>query len=101
MLKIVYPICCGMDVHKSFLVACIASTNECGVTTYKRRRFSTFTKDLRLCADWLSANNCKDVCMESTGKYWIPIYNILEASCKIVLAHPKYVKAIRGKKTDK
>ena len=83
------------------LVACIASTNECGVTTYKRRRFSTFTKDLRLCADWLSANNCKDVCMESTGKYWIPIYNILEASCKIVLAHPKYVKAIRGKKTDK
>lgn len=101
MLKIVYPICCGMDVHKSFLVACIASTNECGVTTYKSRRFSTFTKDLRLCADWLSANNCKDVCMESTGKYWIPIYNILEASCKIVLAHPKYVKAIRGKKTDK
>ena len=54
-----------------------------------------------MCADWLSANNCKDVCMESTGKYWIPIYNILEASCKIVLAHPKYVKAIRGKKTDK
>ena len=101
MLKIVYPICCGMDVHKSFLVACIASTNECGVTTYKSRRFSTFTKDLRLCADWLSANNCKDVCMESTGIYWIPIYNILEASCKIVLAHPKYVKAIRGKKTDK
>ena len=101
MLKIVYPICCGMDVHKSFLVACIASTNECGVTTYKSRRFSTFTKDLRLCADWLSANNCKDVCMESTGKYWIPIYNILEASCKIVLAHPKYVKAIRGKKTTR
>jgi transposase len=101
MLKIVYPICCGMDVHKSFLVACIASTNECGVTTYKSRRFSTFTKDLRLCADWLSANNYKDVCMESTGKYWVPIYNILEASCKIVLAHPKYVKAIRGKKTDK
>ena len=54
-----------------------------------------------MCADWLSANNCKDVCMESTGIYWIPIYNILEASCKIVLAHPKYVKAIRGKKTDK
>ena len=54
-----------------------------------------------MCADWLSANNYKDVCMESTGKYWVPIYNILEASCKIVLAHPKYVKAIRGKKTDK
>ena len=101
MLKIVYPICCGMDVHKDFLVACIASTNQQGVTSYKSRRFSTFTGDLRLCARWLAENDCKDVCMESTGKYWIPIYNILEPTCKIVLAHPKYVKAIRGKKTDK
>ena len=101
MLKIVYPICCGMDVHKSFVVACIATTNDHGVTTYKSKRFSTFTGDLRRCAAWLSENNCKDVCMESTGKYWIPIYNILEATCNIVLAHPKYVKAIRGKKTDK
>ena len=101
MLKIVYRVCCGMDVHKSFVVACIASTNEYGVTTYKSKRFSTFTGDLRRCADWLSENNCKDVCMESTGKYWIPIYNILEHTCNIVLAHPKYVKAIRGKKTDK
>lgn len=101
MLKIVYPICCGMDVHKSFVVACIATTNDHGVTNYKSKRFSTFTGDLRRCADWLSANNCKDVCMESTGKYWIPIYNILEHTCNIVLAHPKYVKAIRGKKTDK
>ena len=101
MLKIVYPICCGMDVHKSFIVACIASTNAQGVTTYKSKRFSTFTSDLRRCAAWLTEHNCKDVCMESTGKYWIPIYNILESTCKIVLAHPKYVKAIRGKKTDK
>ena len=101
MLKIVYPICCGMDVHKSFVVACIATTNDHGVTNYKSKRFSTFTGDLRRCADWLSENNCKDVCMESTGKYWIPIYNILEHTCNIVLAQPKYVKAIRGKKTDK
>ena len=101
MLKIVFPICCGMDVHKSFVVACIATTNDHGVTNYKSKRFSTFTGDLRRCADWLSENNCKDVCMESTGKYWIPIYNILEHTCNIVLAHPKYVKAIRGKKTDK
>lgn len=101
MLKIVYPICCGMDVHKSFIVACIASTNDKGVTTYKSKRFSTFTNELRHCALWLAENNCKDVCMESTGKYWIPVYNVLEVSCNIVLAHPKYVKAIRGKKTDK
>ncbi|MGN0526988.1 MAG: IS110 family transposase [Acutalibacteraceae bacterium] len=101
MLKIVYPICCGMDVHKNFLVACIATTDDRGITTYKSKRFSTYSCSLRECRDWLLKYNCKDVCMESTGKYWIPIYNILESDCNIVLAHPKYVKAIRGKKTDK
>lgn len=100
MLKIVYPIRCGLDVHRDFVYACIATT-ENGVTTYKSHRFSTFTKGLRELLSWLLSNNCKDICMESTGKYWIPVYNILETDCKIVLAHPKYVKAIRGKKTDK
>ena len=98
MLKIVYPICCGMDVHKNFLVACIAITDDKGITTYKSKRFSTYSCSLRECRDWLLKYNCKDVCMESTGKYWIPIYNILESDCNIVLAHPKYVKAICGKK---
>ena len=74
MLKIVYPICCGMDVHKSFVVASIASTNEQGVTTYKIKRFSTFTGDLRRCATWLAKNNCKDVCMKSTGKYLCTLF---------------------------
>jgi transposase len=99
-LRIVYPVCCGIDVHKSFVVACIAATDDKGVTVYKQRRFSTFTGDLRLLAGWLANNGCKDVCMESTGKYWIPVYNLLEPTCNVVLAHPKYVKAIRGKKTD-
>ena len=100
-LKIVHPICCGIDVHKTFVVACIASTNSKGVTTYKRHRFSTFTKGLKELSQWLCEHDCTDVCMESTGKYWIPVFNVLEASCNITLAHPKYVKAIRGKKTDK
>lgn len=100
-LKIVYQICCGIDVHKTFVVACIASTNSIGVTVYKSHRFSTYTKGLKELSQWLIDNNCKDVCMESTGKYWIPVFNVLENSCNIVLAHPKYVKAIRGKKTDK
>jgi hypothetical protein len=101
MPKIVYPVCCGIDVHKSFVVACIASTDPALVTTYKSKRFSTFTGDLRKLGDWLSRNNCREVCMESTGKYWIPVWNILEPTCHLVLAHPKYVKAIKGKKTDK
>jgi len=99
-LKIVFPICCGMDVHKNFVVACIAATNGKGITSYMRKRFSTYTNDLRRLSEWLSDNNCRDVCMESTGKYWIPVFNILEKTCNVVLAHPKYVKAIRGKKTD-
>lgn len=100
-LKIVYKVCCGIDVHNTFVVACIASTNKQGVTTYKSHRFSTYTKGLKELLQWLLESDCKDVCMESTGKYWIPVYNVLEKDCSIVLAHPKYVKAIRGKKTDK
>jgi transposase len=102
MPKIVHPICCGIDIHKSFVVACIATTDQTLVTTYsKPKRFSTFTNDLRRLAEWLSDNNCRDVCMESTGKYWIPVWNVLEPTCNVVLSHPKYLKAIKGKKTDK
>ena len=99
-LKIVYPVCCGIDVHKSSVVACIAATDDKGVTRYKNRTYRTFTKDLRELAAWLRENNCRDVCMESTGKYWIPVFNVLEVSCNVILSHPKYVKSIYGKKTD-
>ena len=100
-LKIVFPICCGIDVHRDFVVACIATTNAQGVTDYKSKRFSTFSGGLRDLRDWLASHNCRDVCMESTGKYWFPIHNILEPTCHVVVTHPKFVKAIKGKKTDK
>ena len=101
MLKIVYPNCCGIDVHKTFIVAVIAITDNRGITSYHRKRFSTFTNGLLQLRDWLEYYSCFDVCMESTGKYWIPVFNILEEHTNICLAHPKYVKAIKGKKTDK
>lgn len=101
MLKIVHPICCGIDVHKKFVVATIAATDNNNVTTYETKQFGTFTKNLLKLKEWLSLKNCKEVCMESTGKYWIPIFNILEDHCKITLANPKYIKGIPGKKTDK
>ncbi|QDR72773.1 IS110 family transposase [Limosilactobacillus reuteri] len=101
MLKIVYPNCCGIDVHKTFVVAVVAITDDHNITQYHRRRFSTFTKGLRSLQKWLELYSCFDVCMESTGKYWIPVFNVLEESCNVCLAHPKYVKAIKGKKTDK
>ena len=82
-----------MDVHKSFVITCVAAINELSVTTY-----NTFIGDLHRLAAWLAENDCRDVCMESTGMYWISIYNILEPTCNIILAHPKYVKAIQGRK---
>lgn len=100
-LKIVYPVCCGMDVHRDFVIACIASTNNQGITEYQSKRFSTFSKELRRLASWLKENNCMDICMESTGKYWFPVHNILEKEFNVVVTHPKFVKAIKGKKTDK
>ncbi len=101
MLKIVYPICGGIDVHKKFVVVTVGSTNKSGVTTYRTKRFSTFTEDLLQLLEWLKSQSCINVCMESTGKYWIPVFNILENYCDIIVANPKYIKGIRGKKTDK
>ncbi|MGL5717519.1 MAG: IS110 family transposase [Paraclostridium sp.] len=101
MLKILHPVCCGIDVHKKFIVATIASTDSKNITTYKTKTFKTFTHNLIEFKNWLSNNNCNELCMESTGKYWIPIFNILEDSCNITLANPKFIKNIPGKKTDK
>lgn len=101
MLKIVRPICCGVDVHKSFIVATIGITNENGVTNYKTHNFYTHNKDINNFKSFLVENNCYDVCMESTGKYWIPIFNYLEDDFNITIANPKYIKAVKGKKTDK
>ena len=100
-MKVTYQTCCGVDVHKSFLVATIITTTGGIEPSYQKKRYSTFNNSILEFKQWLLDNDCHDLCMESTGKYWIPIYNVLEKDCNIVLAHPKYVKAIRGKKTDK
>lgn len=101
MLKTIYNNCAGIDVHKKIIVVTIAKTDSNNITTYQTKSFPTFTEDLENCRDWLIDNNTFDVCMESTGKYWIPVFNILETKCNCVIAHPKYVRSIPGKKTDK
>ena len=101
MMKLKYPICCGLDVHKNVIVATIVITNKDGVSEYKQKSFSTISPDIQKFHNWLIENNCYHVCMESTGKYWIPIFNYLENDIDVCLTHPKYVKAIKGKKTDK
>lgn len=101
MMKLVYPICCGVDVHKNVIVATIVSTDNVGISTYQQKSFSTINCDIEKFHDWLIEYSCYHVCMESTGKYWIPIFNYLENDIDVCLTHPKYVKAIKGKKTDK
>ena len=101
MMKLKYSICCGLDVHKNVIVATIVNTDSSGISEYVQKSFSTINSDIQKFHDWLIENNCYYVCMESTGKYWIPIFNYLEKDINVCLTHPKYVKAIKGKKTDK
>lgn len=101
-MKIIRFNCCGMDVHKNSVVATIGITDkDTQITQYIQETFSTLNTDLLRLKQWLIDHDCFDVCMESTGKYWIPVFNILEDTVKVHLTHPKYVKAIKGKKTDK
>lgn len=101
-LKVVFPTCCGVDVHKSFLVATIIATPKDSLQpSYQKKRFTTFNSSLNRFADWLHENNCLDVCMESTGKYWVPVFNVLERrGIRTVIANPKWVKAVKGNKDD-
>jgi transposase len=101
MFKIFRKNCCGLDVHKTWIYACIGITDTNERTEYKQSRFSSFSKGLRELADWLAKYSCTEVCMESSGKYWIPVFNILEKSCFVTLAHPKYTKPQKGNKTDR
>jgi transposase len=95
--KILRKNCCGLDIHKTWIFACIGITDSNGRTEYKQARFSSFSNGLRDLADWLAKYSCSDVCMESTGKYWIPVFNILEKTCWVTLAHPKYTKPQKEK----
>ena len=101
MFKIFRKNCCGLDVHKTWIYACIGITDPNGRTEYKQARFSSFSKGLRELDEWLTLYSCDEVCMESAGKYWIPVFNVLEKSHKVTLAHPKYTKPQKGNKTDR
>lgn len=101
MFKIFRKYCCGLDVHKTWIYACIGITDSNGLTEYRQARFSSFSKGLNELAAWLAKYSCNEICMESTGKYWIPVFNILEKNCFVTLAHPKYTKPQKGNKTDR
>ena len=99
-MEVIYSKACGVDVHKSFIVAVICdSTNQ--TPKYLKKRFSTFNNSLIEFRNWLLENDCHNVCMESTGKYYIPVYNALEGYISnVVVANPKWVAVIKGEKDD-
>jgi len=95
----VYERCCGIDVHKKMVVACLILVVN-GQRCKDARTFRTTTQDLLLLLDWLSSAGCTHVAMESTATYWKPIYNLLEGHFELLVVNAQHIKAVPGRKTD-
>jgi transposase len=93
--------CCGLDVHKLTIAACLISENGDGTSSQQKRIFGTMTQQLRELAQWLAEAKVTAVAMEATGIYWVPVWNVLEPyGFELLLINPEHYKAGRGKKTD-
>jgi transposase len=99
-MELIYKRCCGLDVHKRVITACVRLLLENGSVQQETRTFGTMTRDLLELADWLAAADVTHVAMESTGSYWKPVYNILEGRFKLVLVNARHLKQVPGRKTD-
>ncbi len=99
-MDVLYERCCGLDIHKKTVVACLLTPGPRGVPQKAVRTFGTMTADLLSLADWLAAAQCTHVAMEATGVYWQPIYNLLEDQFTLLLVNARHVKAVPGRKTD-
>ena len=94
-MRIVYERCCGLDIHKASIAVCVVITRD-GKIEEETRRFGTMTADLLELAAWLKARGIQQVAMESTGVYWKPVWNILEAEeFDLLLANAQEVKIVR------
>lgn len=100
MLRILFPRCAGLDVHKRSITACRRWTKRNGQVVVETRTFGTTTPELLLLLNWLLEFGCTHVAMESTGEYWKPVYNILEGKIEILLVNARHVKSVPGRKTD-
>jgi transposase len=99
-MEVVHPRCCGLDVHKRTVVACVLLTADDGTVRKQIRTFGTMTADLLALADWLAGLEVTHVALESTGVYWRPVFNILEDGRSVLLVNPQHIKAVPGRKTD-
>jgi transposase len=92
--------CAGLDVHKDSVEACIRKAEDDGKVSQQTRHWGTTTRELGALAAWLKAEGVTHVAMESTGVYWKPIFNILEAEFEILLVNARQMKHVPGRKTD-
>ena len=99
-MEVLYPRCAGLDVHKKTVVACVMVTAANGKVNKQARTFATTTAGLLALSDWLSTNEVTHVSMESTGIYWRPVFNILEATFSVILVNAQHMHAVPGRKTD-
>jgi transposase len=99
-MQVIHPCCCGLDIHKKFVVACVLTTADDGRVQKATRTFGTMTDDLLALLDWLAGAGCTHVAMESTSSYWRPVYNLLEGHVALLVANAYHVKAVPGRKTD-
>jgi transposase len=99
-MEILYPHCCGLDVHKRTVVACLLVGGPDGQAAKEIRTFGTMTNDLLVLSDWLAAAGCTHVAMEATGAFWKPIYNLLEDRFAVLVVNAAHIKAVPGRKTD-
>jgi transposase len=99
-MEILYPRCCGLDVHKRTVVACLLVPGPDDQAAKETRTFGTMTADLLALSDWLAAAGCTHVAMEATGAFWKPIYNLLEDRFAVLVVNAAHIKAVPGRKTD-
>jgi transposase len=101
LLNVVLSICCGIDVHKKTLTACLLKTGASGEPVKEIRTFRTVTAQLQELAGWLQQEGCRHVALESTGVYWKPVHNVLEGPGReVILVNAAHVKNVPGRKTD-
>jgi len=98
-VQVIYERCCGLDVHKRTITACVLKWLG-GDWKKEIRQFGTMTHDLLALSDWLVREGCTHVAMESTGVYWKPVYNILEGQFELLVVNAQHLKAVPGRKTD-
>lgn len=98
-MDVLYRCCCGMDVHKDTVAACVLVW-EVGGARKQKRIFGTTTQQLLELSDWLHSQEVTHVAMESTGVYWKPIWNILEGQFDITLVNAQHFRSVPGRKTD-